>query len=332
MRAEELMGINHPVIPRIVAIRPEPSQSEDGETTSPSCLIFYEDGSVTRSFHSAEDEFFSFSRFIAHKMYGSNYKGDPYHQHKLGYVLLDDYIFLKMEMQTLSPTCGYVCLQDIDCVKCTPEKQALLCLKCGTVIPLTLTAATTLQRVTDAQNYFAKGEPVPLRGQMAFQLSPCIGDPFELLKEKEAILPLSDRHDATLTHALCSNFLSKKPSDLRKTILGVDKHAKSRLKAIDQAKDIRASGEAAGFLYNRREETYSPLSLIPEKEEESVEELKEIIRQKDAVIERKDQEIERHRRENKQLRNSLRIIRTLTTEPEQGGLSPASPNPVWLPS
>lgn len=227
------MGINHPVIPRIVAIRPEPSQSEDGETTSPSCLIFYEDGSVTRSFHSAEDEFFSFSRFIAHKMYGSNYKGDPYHQHKLGYVLLDDYIFLKMEMQTLSPTCGYVCLQDIDCVKCTPEKQALLCLKCGTVIPLTLTAATTLQRVTDAQNYFAKGEPVPLRGQMAFQLSPCIGDPFELLKEKEAILPLSDRHDATLTHALCSNFLSKKPSDLRKTILGVDKHAKSRLKAID---------------------------------------------------------------------------------------------------
>lgn len=111
------MGINHPVIPRIVAIRPEPSQSEDGETTSPSCLIFYEDGSVTRSFHSAEDEFFSFSRFIAHKMYGSNYKGDPYHQHKLGYVLLDDYIFLKMEMQTLSPTCGYVCLQDIDCVE-----------------------------------------------------------------------------------------------------------------------------------------------------------------------------------------------------------------------
>lgn len=173
---------------------------------------------------------------------------------------------------------------------------------------------------------------MPLRGQMAFQLSPCIGDPFELLKEKEAILPLSDRHDATLTHALCSNFLSKKPSDLRKTILGVDKHAKSRLKAIDQAKDIRASGEAAGFLYNRREETYSPLSPIPEKEEESVEELKEIIRQKDAVIERKDQEIERHRRENKQLRNSLRIIRTLTTEPEQGGLSPASPNPVWLPS
>ena len=46
MRAEELMGINHPVIPRIVAIRPEPSQSEDGETTSPSCLIFYADGSI----------------------------------------------------------------------------------------------------------------------------------------------------------------------------------------------------------------------------------------------------------------------------------------------
>ena len=279
MRAEELMGINHPVIPIIVAIRQEPSQSEDGETTSPSCLIFYEDGSVTRSFHSAEDEFFSFSRFIAHKMYGSNYKGDPYHQHKLGYVLLDDYIFLKMEMQTLSPTCGYVCLQDIDWVKCTREKQALLSQNCNTRLPMTLKGSKTLR-----------------------------------------------------THALCSNFLSKKPSDLRKTILGVDKHAKSRLKAIDQAKDIRASGEAAGFLYNRREETYSPLSPIPEKEEESVEELKEIIRQKDAVIERKDQEIERHTRENKQLRNSLRIIRTLTTEPEQGGLSPASPNPVWLPS
>lgn len=238
----EMIDAWNPMSQRILAIKPEPFQQQDGKKIA-RCQVYYSDGTRCRHFVEANTMFLRYALSLA-ECKGVTYGEHPYKESKHGYRLADGHAFAKIEMQVLSPSMGYIDLFAVTGLYLMPPQYAIIYLGQTSYLSVTLSVAALLNKINKAQAFYdPKGKLHSMLGPKVYMQAEANRYAIKAVLDEDVPLNFLDPRTASLISTYNDYLLTLPPADLRKKIMNTNRRTKPGLQRLEEIENIRKEGE-----------------------------------------------------------------------------------------
>ena len=246
-----------PQIVPTIAFVPEAVQTIHGKTTN-SCITYDMNGKPSRCYETVDQVFQSYAWYVAlNKQIEVEERKKPFIKTKYGYELYNQQRFIKVEMQQVTPTMGYIDVFAIQRLAIQPPYFTIFGMKNGIYIPASVTFATAMEKINAAQNYYdPKGEHHTLLIGCEVDMAISNADMHRhlevSLQNGNKKLDITNVYQARFIGDVCNYLLSFPPNQLLEKINGLDKRVTAGIKRMEEIeKQLDEGAKAAGIDQNQ---------------------------------------------------------------------------------
>ena len=251
------LGSFAPEIVDTIAFVPEAVQIVNGRTTN-SCITYDANGKTARCYEAVDCAFKGYALYQAQNQQIEVDEGaDPFIKTKYGIELYNKQRFIKVEMQQVTPTMGYIDVFAIQRLAICQPYFTIFGMKNGIYIAASVNFATAAEKINAAQNYY---DP---EGKLHSLLIGCEVDMaisnadmhrhLEVsLQNGNKKLDITNVYQARFIGDVCNYLLSFPPNQLLEKINGLDKRVTAGIKRMEEIeKQLDEGAKAAGIDQNQ---------------------------------------------------------------------------------